>query len=271
MNWVTVQKAIQNWLVAGSGLAANHVIWEGQNKAPPPVPPFIGLNLLTLGNRGRDWLDTVDNPLVVADIEVDAVTHGADTLTIAAHGRTTGDGPFQFTTTGTLPAGMALATDYWLVVVDDATLKLTTTFAYSVAAIPTILDITSAGAGTHTMVDTDDTAAAGEEILHTARGARTAQVTAQCYAATSVGAAAAVQTLNDAMAARTMPAVSDALVAAGVGVAGWEPISYAGGTVGGGSSFEPRAITTIRIFLAQESTAAGTYIETADDPVGTIT
>ena len=271
MNWVTVQKAIQNWIVAGSGLAANKVVWEGQNQAPRPAPPFIGLNLLTLGTSGRDWANMVDNPLVVADIAVDAVTFAADTMTIAAHGRTTGDGPFQWTSTVALPGGMSLATDYWLVVVDAATVKLTTTFAFAMAAVPTILDLAHDGFGTHTMTDTADTVAAGEECLHTARGTRTAVISAQCYAATSVGASAAVQTLNDAMGARVLPSIRDALVTAGVGVAGIEPITYAGGSVGSGSSFEPRAVTTIRIFLAQESTETGTYIESADDPVGTVT
>jgi hypothetical protein len=55
----------------------------------------------------------------------------------------------QFTTTTTLPAGLALATNYYVIKVTDETFKLATSYANAIAG--TAIDITSAGTGTHTM------------------------------------------------------------------------------------------------------------------------
>lgn len=55
----------------------------------------------------------------------------------------------QLTTTGTLPAGLALATDYYVIKVTDLTIKLATSYANAVAG--TAIDITDAGTGTHTI------------------------------------------------------------------------------------------------------------------------
>lgn len=55
----------------------------------------------------------------------------------------------QLTTTTTLPAGLALATNYYVIKVTDSTCKLATTYANAVAG--TAINITDAGTGTHTM------------------------------------------------------------------------------------------------------------------------
>lgn len=55
----------------------------------------------------------------------------------------------RLTTTTTLPAGLALATDYYVIKVTDSTFKLATSYANAIAG--TAIDITSAGTGTHTM------------------------------------------------------------------------------------------------------------------------
>ena len=55
----------------------------------------------------------------------------------------------QLTTTTTLPAGLALATNYYVIKVTDSTFKLATTYANAVAG--TAINITDAGTGTHTM------------------------------------------------------------------------------------------------------------------------
>lgn len=80
---------------------------------------------------------------------VDAnVAPATDTITINAHGYSTGL-LGRLTTTGTLPAGLALSTDYFVIVVDGNSIKLATTYANAVAG--TAVDITAAaGTGTHT-------------------------------------------------------------------------------------------------------------------------
>lgn len=55
----------------------------------------------------------------------------------------------RLTSSGTLPAGLALATDYYVIKVTDTTIKLATSYANAVAG--TQIDITDAGTGTHTI------------------------------------------------------------------------------------------------------------------------
>lgn len=55
----------------------------------------------------------------------------------------------RLTTTTTLPAGLALATDYYVIKVTDSTFKLATSYANAVAG--TAINITDAGTGTHTI------------------------------------------------------------------------------------------------------------------------
>lgn len=54
----------------------------------------------------------------------------------------------RLTTTGTLPGGLALATDYYVIKVSDSAFQLATSYANAIAG--TEIDITSAGTGTHT-------------------------------------------------------------------------------------------------------------------------
>ena len=88
--------------------------------------------------------------LVYAD---DTFTAAAtDIATNVAHGLLTGDGPFQLTSTGTLPAGLALATNYWIIRLTADTFSFASTLANALAG--TAVDITDAGSGTHTIADT---------------------------------------------------------------------------------------------------------------------
>lgn len=74
-----------------------------------------------------------------ADPEVNTTTNA---ITIPSHGLTTGM-LGRLTTTGTLPAGLSLATDYFVIVVDANTIKLATTLANAQAG--TAVDITDQG------------------------------------------------------------------------------------------------------------------------------
>lgn len=80
----------------------------------------------------------------------------ANTATVAAHGYTTG-ALVTLTTTNTLPTGLAVLTNYYLIVVDADTLKFASSQAN--ALLGTAIDITGYGTGTHTVVAT--TALAG--------------------------------------------------------------------------------------------------------------
>lgn len=87
---------------------------------------------------------TVNTPAAGALVAVAAT----DVCTTAANDFTTGL-KVQLTTTTTLPAGLSLATDYFVIVIDANTYKLATSYANAIAG--TAIDITSTGTGTHTI------------------------------------------------------------------------------------------------------------------------
>lgn len=76
-----------------------------------------------------------------ADASTDVITHSNYNLLTGTRVRCT--------TTTTLPAGLALATDYYLIKVTDTTAKLATSYANAIAG--TQINITDAGTGTHTL------------------------------------------------------------------------------------------------------------------------
>lgn len=78
---------------------------------------------------------------VTADDTTDIVTH--DNINLFPYTRV------RFTTTGTLPAGISLATDYYVIKLTDTTCKLATSYANAVAG--TAINITDTGTGVHTM------------------------------------------------------------------------------------------------------------------------
>jgi len=72
--------------------------------------------------------------------EVDTAT---DLVTIPSHGLSTGL-KGQLTTTGTLPTGLSLATDYYIIAASDSTVGFATSLANALAG--TLVNITSQGA-----------------------------------------------------------------------------------------------------------------------------
>ena len=96
------------------------------------------------GGTQRFWMD-VNRTFVDGD-----VTTGTDVIADTAHGFTTGEGPVLLTSSGTLPAGLSLATDYWVIAVDANSIAFATNRANALA--DTRVDITAAaGGGTHTV------------------------------------------------------------------------------------------------------------------------
>lgn len=84
----------------------------------------------------------------IAGTDITSVDHTTETFTKAGHGLLTGDGPIQLTTSGGLPTGTALATDYWIVKTGADTFKLATSLANALSG--TTITISSNGTGTHT-------------------------------------------------------------------------------------------------------------------------
>lgn len=94
-----------------------------------------------LAGQNKFWLGV--NAAVTTDFASD------DQIDLTGHGMQTADGPFQFTTTTTLPAGLAVSTDYWAIRVTDNAFEAATSIANALAG--TQVDITDNGTGTHTI------------------------------------------------------------------------------------------------------------------------
>lgn len=130
--------------------------WTGGNGVG--VVPELDVGIWAAASvtlTGAELMAGLPRPQVLSDDAVEAVTAGADSLTLTAHAYRTGDGPVQLTTSGVAPAGLAVLTDYYTVKTDANTIKLATSRALALAG--TVIDITDAGSGTHTIEDTATT------------------------------------------------------------------------------------------------------------------
>jgi hypothetical protein len=103
-------------------------------------------------------ISVVDNTTPAAFAAISATTAvdpSTDAITIPAHGMAAGlvvrvaaDGG------GTLPTGLAAATDYFVIVVDATTIKLAASYANAVATVPVPVNITADGSGAFTLTPT---------------------------------------------------------------------------------------------------------------------
>ena len=89
---------------------------------------------------------TVTFDFVDGDVNV-----GTDTITETAHGLVTGD-VVRLTSTGTLPAGLALATDYYVIRIDNDNFKLAASAVNAEQGTPVTITA-AAGGGTHTVTE----------------------------------------------------------------------------------------------------------------------
>lgn len=94
-------------------------------------------------------ISKVGRHFALETFEISAVDDADDDATITAHPFVTGWGPVRLTTTDTLPAGLSLATDYWIIVDDANTIRFATSKANALA--DTDVDLTDTGTGTHTV------------------------------------------------------------------------------------------------------------------------
>lgn len=255
INWVAVQKALYDWVLACTGVSK--IIWGGQ-KGFRPTQNAIVLRLSFLQD-GRSWMDHEVNYLTFNDIVITAVDDTANTLTKVAHGLLTGDGPVRMTGSD-LPAGLLADTDYWVIKVDADKVKLATGFVNAMAG--TAIDLTDAGSGTITLVDTAVTLRAAQEILYKARSVLRAILTVECYTGNSdaVGLDMAQAILWRLEAKRKLPSVSAILEEANIGLREVTQIKAYGGTQDL-VIFEPRAMVDVHLLMVSEDSEFGTIIE----------
>jgi hypothetical protein len=102
---------------------------------------FFGNGYSLTSNEVRLTTST-DSGVTIGTVTADDST---DVLTCSGHALLVGD-IVQFTTTGTLPAGLSTSTDYYVI-----TVPTSDTFTISATAGGTVLDITDTGTGTHSV------------------------------------------------------------------------------------------------------------------------
>lgn len=270
MDLPTVAKGIHDWVVAGSGLAADHVIWARTGAARPAVAPFIELSVIAITPVGHDWERRADNIITFADLPIALVDPATDQLQVIGHGRTTGDGPIRLGVAvgGAAPGGLAANTDYWVIVIDADHVQLAASFQNTggnYAGNPiTPINITDAGSGALTLQATATTVPAGKELIRRAQGMRQVAVQIQCFAAENSGMQA-MQIMTD-LAASLQLYLYD-LDQAGFGVADLNAAFFDGGVklVEGrvGSILEPRAVWTITGWVASEMDGFESFVEKA--------
>ncbi len=130
----------------------------------------LPLNLLTATDY---WVIKIDaNTLylatsvanALADTRVDigdagtgthTISDTAETRRVAAHGLSTGDGPFQVSTASALPTGLVAATDYWIIRSGAYTFQLAASLVLALAG--TAIALSTDGSGVQTIADTADT------------------------------------------------------------------------------------------------------------------
>jgi hypothetical protein len=132
-------------------------VYDIDGQPAPATTLFTGTNELLVDKGDGHFvaaggtLVNTDRPLVIADT-VFTAENVANLFTAAAHGMLTGDGPVTVANSGGgLPAGLAAATNYWVVKISDNTFKLATSLANALAG--TTVDITTDGTGTQTLSD----------------------------------------------------------------------------------------------------------------------
>lgn len=92
-------------------------------------------------------------PVTIANDDVDVVDFGNNELDLTAHAYLTGDGPFEFTTSDTLPTGIELATSYFFNnITAGASITIHLTREDAVAGTNAVT-FSDAGTGTHTIAD----------------------------------------------------------------------------------------------------------------------
>lgn len=139
---ITANKKHKGALIYSSGTITGHtgafanILWNTASYNDTWQPADAGL-------PQRFWLGA---DFTFATTDVDTTDNQ---ITETAHGFLTGEGPVRFTSSTTLPAGIAAATNYWIIRVDDNTFKLAASRADAIAGTP-VIDITTQGTGTHT-------------------------------------------------------------------------------------------------------------------------
>ncbi len=274
ISWLEAQKKISQWLAAGCALDNTAIAWAGQGGPRPklddgtPHDVWVSVNLIATNSVGTDEENITESPLVLVDQVIVEVVPADDTLEVTAHLFTSGDGPVLLETTDTLPAGTDDATEYWVVVIDEDTVKLAASRADAVAETPSVfVDITDEGIGTHKIVTIDGTRRPLEDVQRTLSGHRVGTLSVQCFSTNAVGALRAQGVLERLRASRLLWSQQELLRGVGVAAASMSSATLVGGSASSAAKLEPRAVVTVSLNYVDGVTELLTYIESVEGTV----
>lgn len=124
---------------------------DGGSFQPIGVDLFLDPNGGSFDTADPDYIAPIMGNVMMRD-DLDSLSsiftaiHGAETITVTAHGLSTGDGPFELIAgSGVLPTGYSEGVAYWVIVVDANTLKLALSEALAIAG--TAVTISDNGTG----------------------------------------------------------------------------------------------------------------------------
>lgn len=128
--------------------------------------------------RGRGALGVGANAWTFTFASTDVNT-GTEQITVTANPELITGRKIQLTTTGTLPTGLSLATDYYIILVDSTHIKLATSLANAIAG--TAINLTGTGSGTNTGTHTGTSHTLGEHGGETTHGLTTAELASHAH------------------------------------------------------------------------------------------
>jgi len=267
ISWGTILPAVRAWVADGSGLDPSKCILA-RTGAGRPTPPHIEIDCDDVRSVAHDWSTREANQLVFAPQVVTLVDPATDRLTIIGHALELGDGAVHISTGGVAPGGLAIDTDYWVVVVDANHVQLAETFLDAMATPPVVIDITSAGSGGLSVITTTVAERVGEEVNHIVQGIREMNVTLTCFGEKGTDVTP-MRILTNVLA--VIPFHVEDLNNAGFGVSDLGA-GFAQGVVQSipgsrGGILEPRARVQITGYVSSSLTRLDNYIATVEATV----
>lgn len=141
----SVQTTYYKYLLSGSAVSAAATVVPGV-LVLVDVVGFYRVTSVTTTSAQATTNTLGRSATFTADASTDVITY---TSTTSLPSNLLTGTRVRVSSSTTLPAGLAAATDYYLIKVTDSTAKLATSYANAIAG--TAIDITDAGTGTHTM------------------------------------------------------------------------------------------------------------------------
>lgn len=142
----SVQPTYYKYLISGSAVTAAATVVPGTLVLVDVVGFYRVTSVTTTTAQATTNTITTRTETFTADASTDICTY---TSTTSVPSNLLTGTRCRCTTTTTLPAGLAAATDYYLIKISDTTFKLATSYANAIAG--TAINITDAGTGTHTL------------------------------------------------------------------------------------------------------------------------